>query len=171
MNSPETVVGCSTCGALYTPAPGDQGLCTSCRTFLPDESPAPAGGSKRAPTSGAKPTSGRTGYRPSGGSPFRLSFRWGRTIKRVAMGLMALALVGAVGGAIAYRPHMVTEAWLAAKRGSVADAWAAIRHLGMEGWTAARRHLPIGGNTAEPQQASSNESRGPHKRPKAVARK
>src|SRR5712672_2992299 len=160
MNSPETVVGCSTCGALYTPAPGDQGLCTSCRTFLPDESPAPAGGSKRAPTSGAKPTSGRTGYRSSGGSPFRLSFRWGRTIKRVATGLTALALVGAVGGAIAYRPHRVTEAWQAAKRGSITDAWAAVR-----------RHLPIGAKPAEAQQASSNESRVPHKRPKAVARK
>jgi len=169
MNSPETVVGCSTCGALYTPAPGDQGLCTSCRTFLPTSRrrrPAVPSGRRRQEQADLGPDR----VSPERRQPFRLSSGGAArsSASRWADGAGARRR-GGRGDRVS--PAQGDRSVAGGEARLVADAWAAIRHLGMEGWTAARRHLPIGGKPAELQQASSNESRGPHKRPKAVARK
>src|SRR5438105_15026541 len=39
MNASDSVVGCSTCGALYTPAAGDDGVCPTCSSLLPGQHP------------------------------------------------------------------------------------------------------------------------------------
>src|SRR5205814_5247124 len=52
MNTPSSVVGCSSCGALHTPAPGDRGLCSACRRLLVSDVP------WRADATGADPRNG-----------------------------------------------------------------------------------------------------------------
>jgi len=164
MNSPETVVGCSTCGALYTPAPGDQGLCATCAAFLPDEKPR-ASATAKSPA----PAAGKMGrvHRMSGGV-HRRGFRWGRMLGRTAMALIALVLVAGLGGAIAYRRQKLAEAWQGVQRGSPAEAWASLRQLGSEGWSAVQRHLPFLPKPVDPPAQS--EARGTHRRAK-VAKK
>jgi hypothetical protein len=165
MNSPDTVVGCSTCGALYTPAPGDQGLCASCQPFLPDEKPPPSA-TPRFPASAGKPATGRV-LRLSGRAP-RPGFGLARALRRTAVLSIATVLVAGLGGAIAFRRQQLAEVWHGVQRGSPAEAWAAVQRLGSEGWSAILRHVPIGAKPVDPPATS--DARGTHRRAK-VAKK
>ncbi len=158
MNPPDTVVGCSTCGALYTPAPGDQGLCASCQPFLPDEKP-------RASATPRFPASARV-HRLSGRA--RPGLGLGRALRRTAVVAIATVLVAGLGGAIAFRRQQLAEVWHGVQRGSPSEAWAAVHRLGSEGWSTILRHVPIGAKPVDPPATS--DAKGTHRRAK-VAKK
>ena len=171
MNTPDGVVGCSTCGALYTPTHGDTGHCAACSTFLPEDpaapaaNPAPRAAAKGHALAGDYNRGGRPSAVPAGPDE-------GWPVRRIAKGLAAVALIAAIGATAAFQRQRLADAWSGLQRHSPAQAWAATRHLAAEGWTALRRYLPLDAPQADPAASatSAKPSRARH-RAKAVARK
>ena len=146
MNTPSSVVGCSTCGALYTPEPGDQGVCEACRSFLPGPAARPVSG---------KPAVGAV-KRPSVG-PMRLGFLGRLPMRHIAKGAVILALAGGVGTVIMVRPKPVMDVWNKVRHhapSSPSEAWASVRHHAADAWTSIRRHIPFGSSPQAERSAS-----------------
>lgn len=152
MNASDPVVGCSTCGALYSPVPGDTGHCAACSSLLLDDPPARAAepaprGQAAHPLPGA-PNSGRAA------SVTRLEPRRPRSFRRVLIALVAAGSVALLGAAIASRRHQIEDAWKSAQRHSPREAWTAARQLASNGWSAVRRRLPF--LAPEPERSVSS---------------
>jgi hypothetical protein len=85
-----------------------------------------------------------------GASVTRLPARRPRSLRGIAIGLVAIGLIASIGGAIAFRRQELTDAWSAARRHSPQEAWTAARRLASEGWSAIRRRLPF--DAAQPER-------------------
>ena len=137
-------MGCSSCGALYPPTPGDKGVCDDCRRLLPSD---PAWRSGGASSSAPSPKPGKPASapapRPSSGQPLgsiakrppgsfsaqRPNFRRSRSLRRLVIAGVCVAALG--GGA----------AWLLTHERSLADLQRAIKHQSpSKAWTAIERH-------------------------------
>jgi hypothetical protein len=136
MNTPASVVGCSKCGALYTPGPGDRGVCLSCRRALP--STQPSGAPRALPST---QPAGATFKRPAGGSPLRASAVSGRAWRLIAIGVAAALLVAGVGASVPRKS--LSDAWTAIRRHKVSQTWTVIRRHTSKAWIAIRRHTPF----------------------------
>ena len=184
MNASGSVVGCSTCGALYTPAAGDDGVCPTCSSILPVEQPPrparPAGPNLRSISGRPEAKSFDVDF-DEATRPRKRASR--RGLRRIAIGAVAAALVAGIGAAIVTRPrplmqawtsirrHSPAEAWTSIRRHSPAEAWTAVRHFALNTWAAVRPHLPfIEGSRAErsasasPSTRETTASRGTHRR-------
>src|SRR5438105_4999550 len=95
MNTPATALACSSCGALYSPAPGDRSLCSACRRLLPSEPP--WRGDEESPRPVPVKPAGAALRRPGGGSPLRASFVRGRALRRIAIAAAGVSLVAGLG--------------------------------------------------------------------------
>src|SRR5438128_12044552 len=170
MNTPASVEGCTSCGALYEAAPGDKGVCAACRRLLPAAPP------WRAPSSptlaGTKPTPGSTKpigamKRPGVSSAQRPNFGRSRLLRRIAMATTAAALlVGGLGATLTTRPRTLPEAWTALRRQTPAGAWTAIQRHASEAWVAVRRHLPLDAPVPPPPHGAIRDAaatRGTHR--------
>lgn len=133
-------MGCSSCGALYPPTPGDKGVCDDCRRLLPSD-PAWRSGAASTSAPSPKPVSapaarpspgqaiGSISKRPGAYSAQRPSFYRSRALRRLAIAAVCVAALG--GGA----------AWLLTHERSLADLQRAIKHQSpSEAWTAIERH-------------------------------
>jgi len=180
MKRPGSVVGCSTCGALYSPIPGDGGRCPECR-HLPavDLALETDPGQADAPPERARPLGGDFN-RGGPGSAARPLVRPRRGLRRSAIAFIVLVLLAAGGAAAAIYQRRLQDLWAAARRQSPADAWAAARTFAEHGWSAIRRRLPFelpqsGEEAARASvklsQESARASRKGHDRAKAVAKK
>ena len=138
-NTPASVEGCSSCGALYEATPGDRGVCAACRRLLPSEPPWRSGGTSPAPAS-AKPVAA-VFKRPSAVSAERASFRGGRALRRIAFGAACAFLVAGLAAAIGR--HTLSDAWTAIQRQSPSQAWTALQRRASEAWSAVRRLTPF----------------------------
>jgi hypothetical protein len=151
MNTPSSVVGCSTCGALYTPEPGDQGVCEACRSFLPAPAAKPA-----AP--GSRPISSKPAAmkRPSSG-PYRPGFLTRLPVRSIVKGAVVAGLVGGIGAVVWLRPKPVMDVWNKVRHhapASPSEAWTSVRHHATDAWTTVRRHLPFVSQPAAERSAS-----------------
>jgi hypothetical protein len=138
-NTPASVEGCSSCGALYEAVPGDRGVCAACRRLLPSEPPWRSGATSPAPAA-AKPV-GAVVKRPGVVSAERPRFRGGRVLRRIAFGAACAFLVAGLAAAIGRRT--LTDAWTAVRRHTPAQAWTAIQRQASEAWIAVRRLTPF----------------------------
>jgi len=139
-NTPASVEGCTSCGALYEAAPGDRGVCAACRRLLPSDPPWRAGGASPAPAA-AKPIGAVFKKRPTAVSAERVSFRGGRALRRIAFGAACAFLVAGLAAAIG--PRTLSEKWTAIRRQTPAQAWTALQRQASEAWIAVRRLTPF----------------------------
>jgi len=170
MNASDSVVGCSTCGALYTPAAGDDGVCPTCSSLLPGQHPPrparPAGPNLR-PVS-RKPESDIFEVTDDDAPPRRRRGK-GRGLRPIAIGVTAALLVAGICTAIIIRPRPLTDAWTSLRRHSPSQAWNSARRLVAHAWLAVRLHLPFDGPQAErsasaaPPTRDASASRGTHR--------
>jgi hypothetical protein len=137
MNTPESVVGCSSCGALYTPGPGDRGVCLDCRRAAAAAQPRPPSGNAPRPTTAApvrlpsRPPPVRSALRPN--------FAKWRALWRIGIAAVVAGGVGTVG--VTQRQHISTE-WTKLQRHGVSKEWASIQRKASELWVAIRRDTP-----------------------------
>jgi len=178
MNTPASVEGCTSCGALYEAAPGDKGVCAACRRLLPAEPPwrapsSPTLAGTKPTLAGTKPTPGSTKpigamKRPGVSSAQRPSFGRSRLLRRIAMATAAaVLLVGALGASLTTRPRTLSEAWTALRRQTPAGAWTAMEHHASEAWVAVRRHLPLDAPVPPPPHGAIRDAaatRATHRR-------
>jgi hypothetical protein len=169
MNKPGAVVGCMSCGALYSAGPSDEGLCSKCSGDLAPELPqrtqthaAPSSASRAgAPPSAARPgapssaprintppqMTSRASPPPRASTPrssvvtaLRPRLRRMLDLRPIIKGAVVVALLG---GAVAFvmPQRSRTEAWTQVQRGSLSGAWTSLRRHGLPGaWAAAQRH-------------------------------
>jgi len=190
MSTPSSVVGCSSCGALHTPAPGDRGLCSACRRLLVSDVP------WRADATGADPRNGggASPKRPEKEKLARVRPIRDRSWRRIAIGAGVAVIVAGLGAGVAVRRqpladswtkierHMKTGAWSSLRR-RVTALWASLRHETSDAWIAVRRHLPFGGAegkgrdsiaTPAPSRTGGGDAtvaRGTHRRKTASTRR
>ena len=88
MDPSTSVEGCTSCGALYTPDPGDQGVCSMCRSLLPAQPAARTSGTS------SRPMSGSVSKGP--GAMRRISLGR-RALRRIAIGAGSALLVAGLG--------------------------------------------------------------------------
>jgi len=162
MPSSPAVVACSTCGALYTPAPGDGRVCEACRVTVADD---PAARPLPAPTPlfddepVRKPT-GRIAPAPSRRGGRR------RSLKGPALAVLAIALLG---GAFLKRQSL-ERAWASIRHRSVSETWTTVQRRSGEAWLALRRLSPIESlrpapvATAEASAAGISDDNSSHRR-------
>ena len=139
MASPASVVGCSTCGALYTPSPGDGRVCEACRITVADDPsarplppPTPLFDIEDEPVVRGK--GGRSGARP---------MRRPRSLKRAVVGLLSLAVL-VTGATVAYkRRETLEKTWSSLRQRPAAETWTSLRRRSGEAWLALRRLSPI----------------------------
>ena len=137
MSTPNSVAGCSSCGALYTRSPGDSGICQPCRDVRANELSLDIDDELKAPAPGKAAPAKRPA--PAGG-PKPLSFRRKLPVRRIAMGAAALLVVGGVGAAVVMKPKPLTDAWAAVRRQAPSDAWGKVRRQSASAWTSVRKH-------------------------------
>jgi hypothetical protein len=186
MNTPSSVVGCSSCGALHTPTPGDRGLCAACRRLLVSDVP------WRGEGGGADPGAGTASRKPQKAQRARPIK--GGAWRRVAIGAVVALIVAGLGAGVAMRRqplsdswtkierHMKSGAWSTIRRRSSA-IWAAMRRQSSDAWVAVRRRLPFdapdskGSDSiapAAPSRAGAGEAtvaRGTHRRKTASTKR
>ena len=161
MNPSGSVVGCSTCGALYTPAAGDEGVCPTCSSLLPADPPArparPAGPNLRSVSGRSETKSFDVDFEAATRPRKRVSRRG---LRRIAIGAAVLALVAGIGAAIVTRPRPLMQAWTSIRRHSPMEAWTAVRHFALNTWATVRPHLPfIDGSRSERSASASTPTR------------
>jgi hypothetical protein len=137
MATPSSVVGCSACGALYTPAPGDGRLCDGCRITVADDPsarPLPPTPQAEEETSDEAVDTGRPAPPPRSGKR--------RGLRRIVVGaIAAVQLIGATAALISKR-EALAEMWTSMRQHSVQEAWSAVRHRSADAWVFLRRHIP-----------------------------
>ena len=149
-----SVIGCATCGALYTPTRGDEGVCGACRITVPDDP-----SSRPLPPQAfddAEPMARPSTPRRAGGASRPASGK-GRALRRVVLGAVTAAAVVA-GGAAAFRfgRRPLADAWSSIRRHSAADAWSALRRRASGAWVALREHVPI--DALHPESSASADA-------------
>jgi len=137
MTRPASVTGCMSCGALYSPTAGDQGLCGPCSSVLASE---PAPQAQASPAAAPAQRSRALPKRPAVVSALRPSFRSRRALRHIAVATAGALLV--VSGAAMVMPRRSrSEAWGAVQRGSYSNAWISVRRHGLPGaWASIRHH-------------------------------
>ncbi|MFL5312142.1 MAG: hypothetical protein ACJ79H_17045 [Myxococcales bacterium] len=171
MNTPASVEGCTSCGALYEATPGDKGVCAACRRLLPAEPPwrAPSSPTLAGKPTPGKPTPGSTKpigafKRPGVSSAQRSNFGARSALRRIAMAAaVAALLVVAAGASLSSRPRTLSDAWTALRRQTPAGAWAAMQRHASEAWIAVRRRLPFDAGVPPPPRGAirdANATRG-----------
>ena len=173
MATQTSVVACSSCGALYSPVPGDEGICAVCSPFLPSEPSARAIGTNpvQTPVKPLAPALKRSGVR----SAERPHFRVSRRLQRLAMSAAAALLLAGGAAFLTTRGHSLEARWTALRRHTLPQAWAAIERQASDAWVAVRRRLPLD-EPPPPSRSSVHEStasRSTHRRGQtpAVAKK
>jgi hypothetical protein len=158
MNTPDSVVGCSSCGALYTPGPGDRGVCLDCRRRAAAAQPRPPSGNTPRPNS-LQPV--RIGaIRPAGAGVKRPNLALRRTLLRLGV---AAAIAAAVGTLVVTQRQRLTNAWTTIQRHGVSKEWATIQRKVFDAWVAIRSETPW--PVVEERRSSSataSSSRGTH---------
>jgi hypothetical protein len=149
--NPSSVVGCSTCGALYTPAAGDDGVCPTCSSILPVEQPPKP----------ARPTgpSLRSVSRPASQSfdvdlddaprPRKRGSR--RSLRPIVIGVVGALLAAGIAAVIVTKPRPVMQAWSSIRRHSPMEAWTAVQRFAwipvqrfaLSTWVTVKHHLPF----------------------------
>src|SRR5438132_7962663 len=170
MNASDSVVGCSTCGALYTPAAGDDGVCPTCSSLLPVQRPTrrarPAGRNRRPVSRKPEPDIFEV---TDDDAPPRRRRGKGRGLRPIAIGVTAALLVAGICTAIIIRPRPLTDAWTSLRRHSPSQAWNSVRRLVAHAWLPVRLHLPFDGPQAErtapaaPSTRPARPSAGAHR--------
>jgi len=130
------VVACASCGALHSPAPGDQDLCPACRKLLPAQPPW-----RGAPPAGAPGQPIGAFSKRAGKGNGRAAVARGRTVRLAA--IAAAIALAAVGGALALPRKPLADAWTAMRRNPAADAWAKARRSASELWIGVRARIPF----------------------------
>src|SRR5439155_15307370 len=155
MNTPSSVVGCSSCGALHTPTPGDRGLCAACRRLLVSDVPW-RGDTAGAGTAPKKPQQEKAS-RPR---PIRNG-----ASRRIVIGAVVAFIVAGLGAGVAMRRQPLSDSWTkierhmksgvfstirrrtsaiwATMRRQSSDAWVAVRRQSSDAWVAVQRRLPF----------------------------
>lgn len=160
MSRPVSVIGCTSCGALYTRAPGDGGLCPHCRQFAASELALDIDDKGRAPAA-PKPVVPM----PTLSGARRALPRKGRAVRRIAIGLGALLVAGIA--ALAVRSQAGAEAW------TPTDAWTTVQRHTSAAMVAIRSHTPWPSPEAGKPGAEvtarevSTRARGTHRKAKA----
>jgi len=144
-NTPPSVEGCTSCGALYEAVPGDRGVCAACRRLLPSDPPWRAPSSPTLARVGATPASATKPVgafkRPGVSSAQRASFGPRRGFRRLVIGA---ALLAAGAGAFAVlRPRALSEAWTEVQRQKPAELWTTAQRRASHEWIALRKRLPF----------------------------
>jgi hypothetical protein len=184
MNSPASVMGCSSCGALYPPTPGDRGVCEDCRRLLPADPqwrsggaspgaqkpagspPRPAAGPSPRPASGQAIAS--IAKRPASSfSAQRPSFRRSNALRRLAIGASCAAAVAGGGGWVITHERSLSDVERAIRHRSPSEAWTAIKRHAAAGWAALEARLPFdlgkrSGSAAAPSRPAVRDSTGSH---------
>src|SRR5215470_12403341 len=160
MNTPASVMGCSSCGALYSPSPGDKGVCDDCRSLLPPDPTWRAGG---ASTSASSPKPGASSPKPvsapkpkpqpiasisnrpaSSFSAQRPNFRRSRTLQRAAIAAVCVAALGGGAAWLITHQRSLSDLQRAIKRQSPAEAWTAIERHASKAWVELKKLWPFG---------------------------
>ena len=158
MTKPASVTGCMSCGALYSPTGGDEGLCGPCSSVVAAEPPLQAQ-ETQAPAPAGQPSSADP-RGPEEVSALRTDFRRrGFGLRRIVGAAVGASL--AFGSAAWVMPQRSrSEAWSALRRGSFSDAWTSIRRHGLPGawarmehyasdaWATVRSHTPFAASPA-----------------------
>jgi hypothetical protein len=139
MNTPESVVGCSSCGALYTPGPGDRGVCLDCRRQAAASQPRPTPSSGSTPRPNTVQPVRLPSSRPPPLSAQRPNFALRRNLRRLGIGV---ALAGGLGTAGVTQRQHITDAWTKVQRHGISREWAGIQRKAKELWVAIRRETP-----------------------------
>ena len=196
MNTPSSVVGCSSCGALHTPTPGDRGLCAACRRLLVSDVP------WRGDGAGADP--GTAPRKPQKEKAQRARPTRDGAWRRVATGAVVALIVAGLGAGVAMRRKPLSDSWTkierhmkggvwstvrrrtlaicASMRRQSSETWIAVRRQSSETWIAVRRRLPFDADSkgsdsiapAAPSRAGAGDAtvaRGTHRRKTASTRR
>ena len=138
MNTPESVVGCSSCGALYTPGPGDRGVCLDCRRQAAASQPRPPSGITPRPNTAtpvrlpsSRPSPVRSALRPN--------FAKWRALWRIGV---AAVVAGGIGTAGVTQRQRISTTWSNVQRHGVSREWTSLQRKGSELWVAIRRQTP-----------------------------
>ena len=184
MNTPSSVVGCSSCGALHTPAPGDRGLCAACRRLLVSDVPW-RGDTAGAGTAPKKPQQEKAS-RPR---PIRNG-----ASRRIVIGAVVALIVAGLGAGVAMRRQPLSDSWTKIERHMKSGVfstirrrtsaiWATMRRQSSDAWVAVRRRLPFDASDgkgsdsiapAGPSRAGAGDTtvaRGTHRRKTASTRR
>jgi hypothetical protein len=173
MNASDSVVGCSTCGALYTPVAGDDGVCPTCTSLRPSQQatrPARPAAPNLRPVPRRMPEEDTFEVDDDDAPAPRR--RGGRSLRPIIFGTAAAILVAGICTAIVMRPRPLTEAWSAIRRHSPSPshAWVAVRRYASDAWASVMRHLPFDKQSersasAPPPAKDATASQGTHRRP------
>ena len=184
MNTPSSVVGCSSCGALHTPTPGDRGLCAACRRLLVSDVPW-RGDTAGAGTAPKKPQQEKAS-RPR---PIRNG-----ASRRIVIGAVVALIVAGLGAGVATRRQPLLDSWTKIERHMKSGVfstirrrtsaiWATMRRQSSDAWVAVRRRLPFDASDgkgsdsiapAGPSRAGAGDTtvaRGTHRRKTASTRR
>jgi len=141
MNTPAAVGGCTSCGALYPPAPGDKGLCAACRRFFQPSRPG-GPGDELGSGVGAAARGPQTACRKKRAAP---ELRRGRAVRRIAIGAARCRVARAgLGASLKSRRAVCRNAWTAIQHQTPSKAWASIQRRASDAWIAVRRPHAIG---------------------------
>jgi hypothetical protein len=146
-------MGCSSCGALYSPAPGDKGVCDDCRSLLPSD-PAWRSGAAGSSAPATKPMSvpgprpaaqpiGSIAKRPGAFSALRPNFRRSRLLKRIAIGVVCAAALAGGAAWLLTHERSLSDVKRAIQRQSPSQAWAAVERHASDAWVAIKSKLPF----------------------------
>jgi hypothetical protein len=157
MNTPASVMGCSSCGALYSPAPGDKGVCDDCRSLLPPDpswrsggasssapSPKPASAPGARSSPGSQPI-GSISKRPGAFSAQRPNFRRSRLLRRVAIAAVCVAALGGGAAWLLTHERSLSDLQRAIKHQSPPEAWKAIERHASNAWVSLKKLWPFDG--------------------------
>ena len=176
MNTPTAVVGCSNCGALFTPAAGED-LCPACGV-LPSEPLWEAGETNPGP---AGQPAGAPSKRPGKGSAQSANFRARRALRRMVIGAVGALLVAGLGASIitqrqklsetwtAFRRHTLSDSWIAKRRRTLSDSWVAMKRHTSQAWIAVRQYTPFDAPAEVKRSASVPPEPLAHRRTQAGA--
>ena len=166
MNTPDSVVGCSSCGALYTPGPGDSGVCLDCRRRAAAAQPRPPSGNTIRPNS-PQPARIAAMRPPLGASVRRRNPALRRNLIRVGV---AAALAAGLGALFVTQRQRITSTWTSVQRHGISREWTTVQRKVWEAWVAIRRDTPW--PVVEDKRSASRggtATRGTHRHPQVAA--
>lgn len=161
-------MGCSSCGALYSPAPGDKGVCDDCRSLLPSDPAWRSGAASSSAPPATKPMAvpspkpqpiGSIAKRPGSFSALRPNFRRNRLLQRAAIAVVAVAALAGGGAWLLTHEKSLADVKRAVQRHSPSQAWAAVERHASDAWVAIKSKLPFLDDT--PKKPAPSPSRGP----------
>lgn len=160
MDPQESVVTCSSCGALYTPGPGDRGICLDCRRRAAAAQPRPPSGITARPTA-VTPPRPTSPPRPAALSALRPNYALRRNLVR--LGISVAMAGGLTAGAVTQRQR-ITTTWHQVQRHGISKEWTTIQRKAHELWVAVRRDTPwpVVEDRRSASGTASSTTRGTH---------